>query len=131
MLLDNVREEPPSAVMMQDRGIEGFDVFPVKFDAEGKLEFVGRVDQQVKVRGYRIELEEIEAVVMQHARVREAMVIDKQDAAGDSYLSCYLAADDGFDIEELRTFVGQKLPHYMMPAYFTVLPSLPDRKSVV
>jgi len=105
---------------------------------DGRLEFAGRKDYQVKVRGYRIELEEIEAVVMQHGRVREAIVIDKQDAAGDSYLSCYLAADDGFEVEELRSFVSEKLPHYMVPSYFTVLPSLPlnengkhDRKALM
>jgi amino acid adenylation domain-containing protein len=123
----------------QERGVRLYHTGDLgRYLDDGRLEFAGRKDYQVKVRGYRIELEEIEAVVMQHARVREAMVIDKQDAAGDSYLSCYLAADDGFEVEELRSFVGQKLPHYMVPSYFTVLPSLPlnengkhDRKALM
>ena len=105
---------------------------------DGRLEFAGRRDYQVKVRGYRIELEEIEAVVMQHAGAREAMVIDKRDARGDTYLACYLAADPTFDADALRAFLGEKLPHYMIPSHFRVLDALPlnengkhDRKALM
>ena len=104
---------------------------------DGRLEFAGRRDYQVKVRGYRIELEEIEAVVTQHPSVREAMVIVRKDAGGDDYLACYLAAEGAFDAEALRAFLAGKLPHYMIPAHFRVLDALPlnengkrDRKAL-
>jgi surfactin synthase thioesterase subunit len=104
---------------------------------DGRLEFAGRRDYQVKVRGYRIELEEIESVVTQHPSAREAMVIVKKDAGGDDYLACYLTAEGEFDAEALRAFLAAKLPHYMIPAHFRALDSLPlnengkhDRKAL-
>ena len=105
---------------------------------DGRLEFAGRRDYQVKVRGYRIELEEIESVVAQHPSVREAMVIVRKDAGGDDYLACHLAAEGPFDAEALRAFLATKLPHYMIPAHFRVLDALPlnengkhDRKALM
>lgn len=91
----------------------------------GLIEFFGRRDTQVKVRGYRIELEEIENVIMMHRAVREVVVLDKCNAGGDTYLSCYIVAGEGFDLESLQTFLAEKLPEFLIPAFFTQLDRLP------
>jgi len=93
----------------------------------GTIEFLGRLDFQVKLRGYRIELEEIESVLAQHPAVREAVAIVREDAPGDQRLVAYLVARDGSapSPADLRQFAGGKLPDYMVPSAFVTLPSLP------
>jgi amino acid adenylation domain-containing protein len=96
---------------------------------DGQLEFIGRADQQVKVRGYRIELGEIEAALRQHPAVQEAVVLawDVGQGLGDKRLAAYITAKQNFRlrIEELRHFLEDKLPYYMMPAAFILLEKLP------
>ncbi|HWN45428.1 MAG TPA: amino acid adenylation domain-containing protein, partial [Thermoanaerobaculia bacterium] len=82
----------------------------------GEIEFLGRLDHQVKVRGFRIELGEIEAVLLTHPEVREAAVL-----AREGRLVAYLSGDP----QELRAWLGVRLPDYMVPSAFVVLPSLP------
>ena len=99
----------------------------VRYDAEGKLEFVGRVDQQVKLRGYRIELGEIEATLAEHEAVRECAVVMAAGANGETKLLAYLVArqQPTLSVTVLREFLKEKLPEYMIPAAFTALDALP------
>jgi amino acid adenylation domain-containing protein len=95
--------------------------------ADGQIEFVGRNDFQVKVRGFRIELGEIETVLREHEGVRDAVVAARTDARGDAYLTAYVAADHRRlpTARELRAFLKQKLPEYMLPSVYIVLDRLP------
>ena len=109
-----------------------------RFRADGELEFLGRIDQQVKVRGFRIEPGEIESVLASHPAVQEAVVVPRQDARGDRRLVAYAAAArEPVSVRELRDFLRGRLPDYMVPSAIVVLPSLPrtvsgkiDRRSL-
>lgn len=94
---------------------------------DGNIEFLGRIDNQVKIRGFRIELGEIEAAIAQHPQIREVIVIAREEAIGDKRLVAYLVAHQtpAPTAEELRNFLSQKLPEYMIPAAFTILDALP------
>jgi amino acid adenylation domain-containing protein len=104
-----------------------------RWQADGVIEFLGRNDDQVKVRGYRIELGEIEARLGEHAGVREAVVVVREDRGGDKRLvAYYTSADRGeggvgveVGVEELRRHLVQKMPEYMVPAAYVRLESLP------
>ena len=99
-----------------------------RFLPGGDLEFLGRIDHQVKLRGYRIELEEIESRLLGLAAVREAVVIAREDTPGDKRLVAYLSASDPkhtLDPKELRQALAQDLPDYMLPAHFVLQDSLP------
>jgi len=88
---------------------------------DGQFEFVGRADRQVKIRGHRIELSEIEAVLRQHPAGRETAVIARDDLPGGRQLVAYVAgAADG-----LSDFLQTRLPAYMQPAAIVPLPALP------
>ncbi|MEZ2236927.1 amino acid adenylation domain-containing protein [Microcoleus sp.] len=95
---------------------------------DGNIEFLGRIDSQVKMRGYRIELGEIEAVLKQYPGVKAAAVIVREDVPGDRYLAAYVVVE-GINYKlrspNLRKFLQQKLPGYMVPKTWTVLESLP------
>jgi amino acid adenylation domain-containing protein len=96
----------------------------------GELEYLGRGDQQVKIRGYRIEPGEIEAALASHERVRQCVVMAREDVPGDKRLVAYLVTGRTDDIaapgvEELRDFLREKLPEQMIPASFVLLDSLP------
>jgi acyl carrier protein len=106
---------------------------------DGNIEFLGRMDDQVKIRGYRIELGEIETVLSQHSSLREAVVLAREDSPGDRRLVAYAVAAPGCapSVHELRSFLQQKLPEYMVPSAFVFLESLPltpngklDRKAL-
>ncbi|SEN19184.1 amino acid adenylation domain-containing protein, partial [Stigmatella aurantiaca] len=99
----------------------------VKRQADGKLEYLGRLDTQVKVRGYRIELGEIEAVLAKHPAVHEAVVVVREDGPGGARLVAYVTAHPGQTVreDELRALLSGTLPEYMVPAAFMVLETLP------
>jgi amino acid adenylation domain-containing protein len=105
----------------------------VRHRADGTVEFLGRLDTQVKIRGFRIELAEIEAALARHPMVSAAAVVAKDVEPGDKRLIAYLewTGDAGPDIDELRVFLRESLPAYMIPsAWVTVaaLPLTPSRK---
>ncbi|HEY9724954.1 MAG TPA: amino acid adenylation domain-containing protein [Chroococcales cyanobacterium] len=99
---------------------------------DGNIEFLGRLDHQVKIRGFRIELGEIESVLTQHPQVREVLVIAREDRPGDKYLAAYVVPHPGKTpiTSELRSFVKQTLPEYMVPAValLDALPLTPNGK---
>lgn len=93
---------------------------------DGNIEFLGRLDDQVKLRGLRIELGEIEAVLTQHSAVRQATVMVRDDASGQKRMVAYIAADaDAYSAAELKSHLGRQLPTYMIPAIFVRLDYLP------
>jgi amino acid adenylation domain-containing protein len=92
----------------------------------GVFEFLGRIDQQVKVRGLRIELGEIEAALVRHPAVREAAVMVREEAPGHQDLVAYLAVSGPQPpVAELRDHLARQLPDYMLPSRWVVLPTLP------
>ena len=95
-----------------------------RYLAGGEIEFLRRRDEQVKLRGYRIELGEIEAVLAQHASVRECKVIVREDGA--KQLVAYVVAQDGeIKIGEMRNYLQERLPEYMVPSAWVMLAELP------
>ncbi len=98
-----------------------------KFLPEGGIEYVGRADAQVKVRGYRVELGEIEAVIVELKEVREAVVVMRDDGAGDKALLAYvvLSEEAEHSVEELKAELRKSLPEYMIPVAFIRSESLP------
>lgn len=95
--------------------------------ANGKLEHMGRLDFQVKVRGFRIEPGEIEANLVGRPEVAQAMVIVREDRPGDARLVAYLVANAGMTVDEadLRIGLRQTMPEYMVPQHFIVLEAIP------
>ncbi|MDP4179622.1 MAG: amino acid adenylation domain-containing protein [Bacillota bacterium] len=103
---------------------------------DGEMEYLGRIDQQVKIRGHRIELGEIESLLLKHEAIKEAVVIPR-DEEGIPYLCAYMVTEKELLTDEIRGYLGKGLPKYMIPSYFINLQSIPltpngklDRKAL-
>ena len=97
-----------------------------RYRHDGTVEFLGRVDDQVKLRGHRIELGEIESELRRHPAVHEAAVLLRDEAPGGPALVAYVTPSNGtVDVDGLRTWVGRTLPKIMVPSRVNVLPTLP------
>ncbi|NTU79350.1 MAG: non-ribosomal peptide synthetase, partial [Chloroflexales bacterium] len=98
-----------------------------RYLADGSIEFLGRSDQQVKLRGFRIELEEIERGLEQHPGVARAVAMVREDTPGARLLVAYLvpAAEASPSSSELRRFLQRTLPDYMIPSAFVVTAAIP------
>ena len=104
---------------------------------DGNIEYLGRIDEQVKIRGFRIELGEIENVLQELEMVRQAVVLAREDAAGNKRLVGYIVPEGKFDKDLIQIRLRKKLPDYMVPALWVPLQSLPlttngkvDRKAL-
>ncbi len=101
----------------------------VRWLPDGNIEFLDRIDSQVKVRGFRIEPGEIETTLLAHEAVKEAVVITKEDETGSAYLCAYLVFAAPLEwkpeVRELREHLSKTLPHYMVPSYFVELERIP------
>jgi amino acid adenylation domain-containing protein len=123
-VLDNGRGNPGSTFKTGDLA---------RYLPDGNIEFLGRIDNQIKIRGYRIELSEIEAVLSQHPAVRETVVTACEDIPDDKYLVAYIVSNvtkittqeaQSF-VLQLRQFLQEKLPEYMLPKAYMILESIP------
>jgi hypothetical protein len=100
-----------------------------RFLTGGAVEYLGRTDHQVKVRGFRVELGEVEAALNRHEAVREAAVLLREDAPGDKRLVAYVVTERGAAADGLREFAAERLPAYMVPSAFVTLDELPHTAS--
>ncbi|HZP18252.1 MAG TPA: non-ribosomal peptide synthetase, partial [Terriglobales bacterium] len=96
-----------------------------RFLPDGNVEFLGRMDSQVKIRGFRVEPAEIESVLKRHSAVEQAAVVPYEDKAGEKRLAAYLVARGSPRQEDLRAFLLQQLPDYMVPSAFVMVAALP------
>lgn len=99
----------------------------VKWRNDGVLEYVSRADHQIKIRGFRIELAEIEMVVQRHEKIKQAVVMVREDRPNDKRIIAYIVAKEKETIHlaEIRSYVSESLANYMMPAAFVLLEELP------
>ncbi|MBE8998848.1 non-ribosomal peptide synthase/polyketide synthase [Nostoc sp. LEGE 12447] len=98
-----------------------------RYLSDGNIEYLGRIDNQVKIRGFRIELAEIEALLGQHDDVQICCVIAREETSGNKRLVAYVVPQKEVTptTDELRQFLDEKLPGYMVPSVFVMLESLP------
>ncbi|HEY2392076.1 MAG TPA: amino acid adenylation domain-containing protein, partial [Candidatus Angelobacter sp.] len=100
----------------------------VRWLTQGELEFIGRSDHQVKIRGHRIELGEVETALRAHAEVREAIALVREDVPGDKRMVAYITAQTNHNEalpSQLRSYLRDKLPDYMVPSALVLLDKLP------
>jgi bacitracin synthase 3 len=96
---------------------------------DGNLEYLGRIDNQVKIRGLRIELEEIENRLLTHENIKEAIVRTGEDKNKNKYLCAYIVPEIPVDSAEIKHFLSRDLPDYMIPAHFVPMERIPLNSS--
>ncbi|NIM15012.1 MAG: amino acid adenylation domain-containing protein [Candidatus Aminicenantes bacterium] len=98
---------------------------------DGNIEFLGRKDFQIKIRGFRVELGEIESQLLKHSQVKETVVLAREDHEGEKYLCAYVVTEPinapggNLNVMELKTYLSATLPNYMIPSYFIPLDAIP------
>jgi amino acid adenylation domain-containing protein/non-ribosomal peptide synthase protein (TIGR01720 family) len=92
---------------------------------DGNLEYLGRIDEQVKIRGHRIELGEIENALRNQLGIKNCTVIARSDKANDKVLYGYIVSEEEIDMNDLKENLSKKLPEYMIPAYMVQIDSIP------
>ncbi|MCQ2062028.1 MAG: amino acid adenylation domain-containing protein [Fibrobacter sp.] len=97
----------------------------VRLLPQGKIEFIGRRDGQVKVRGFRIELTEVEEVIRRFEGIKDATVAAFDDPAGGKFLAAYVVSDGVVDVQKLNEFICNEKPAYMVPAATMQIPAIP------
>ncbi|WP_163946510.1 non-ribosomal peptide synthetase [Paenibacillus sp. SYP-B3998] len=109
----------------------------VRWMPDGNIEYLGRIDNQVQLRGYRVELGEVESRLLQIQKVREAVAIIRDDQQGERYLCAYVVAGEELAISAMRETLAKSLPHFMIPSYFVRMDQMPltpngkvDRKAL-
>jgi amino acid adenylation domain-containing protein/non-ribosomal peptide synthase protein (TIGR01720 family) len=95
----------------------------------GQLEYLGRNDKQVKIRGFRIELNEIEGCLLKHPLLKEAAITTRDEPGRGNVLCAYFTSDQVISISELRDWLAQSLPDYMIPTYITPLDKMPQNSN--
>ena len=136
------KTSPPSPLLSKERGVQQDEVRLyktgdlVKYLHDGNLEYLGRIDYQVKLRGFRIELGEIESTLMQHPQIKQAVVTLFKNN-DDEKLIAYFISSSELSQNDLRQFLQDKLPAYMIPSSYMMLEEFPltpnrkiDRKSL-
>ncbi|WP_298510495.1 non-ribosomal peptide synthetase [uncultured Kordia sp.] len=104
---------------------------------DGSIKFLGRTDTQFKIRGYRIELDEIENTLIQHTKISDAVMSVIDVEGEEKYLVAYVESQDAVEVEEIKEYLKNRLPHYMIPRRIIVLDEFPmnnngklDRKAL-
>src|SRR5262249_20040267 len=129
------RPELTAARFVADPFVPGARIYStgdrVRWRAGGDLEYLGRIDQQVKLRGIRVEPGEVESALVKHPDVRQAVVVAREDVPGHPRLVAYLVPAEwpGPDAAELRSFLKSRLPEPLLPTAFGAPPSLPRTPS--
>lgn len=96
---------------------------------DGNIDFIGRKDHQIKIRGFRVEIEEIENILLKHPLIKEIIILAKSDANNDKCLIAYFIAEKELTYHQLKKYLFQKVPNYMVPSYFIQLEKMPLNKS--
>ncbi|WP_281819226.1 non-ribosomal peptide synthetase, partial [Vallitalea longa] len=96
-----------------------------KLKREGYVEFLGRVDTQVKIQGHRIELGEIEARIKENSMVKDVAVVDNKNKYDKKYLCAYVVAKEGYEARKIKKYIAETLPKYMIPSYFEEIEEIP------
>ena len=101
----------------------------VRYRMDGNIEFVGRRDGLVKIRGFRVELAEVEGVICDFPKVANAAVVAWDNPAGGKFLAAYVVADEPIDKEELSLFIRERKPPYMVPAVILQMDAIPRNQN--
>ncbi|UCH94256.1 MAG: amino acid adenylation domain-containing protein [Candidatus Aminicenantes bacterium] len=96
-----------------------------RFLPDGNIDLLGRIDHQVKIRGIRVEPGDVENIISKQEKVKEVVIIDRDDKAGEKYLCAYVSAQEGFEIHSLREALSKELPDYMIPSYIMQVDKFP------
>ncbi|MFJ8192048.1 amino acid adenylation domain-containing protein [Streptomyces sp. NPDC096094] len=99
-----------------------------RFAPDGSLDFLGRADNQIKIRGMRLEIEDVEAGLAEHPGVRHTCVVAKKNAAGGTYLVGYVipaAGHDGLRADDVKAWAGEHMVEYMVPAHIVAMKEFP------
>jgi thioester reductase-like protein len=123
------REELTKEKFIENPYVKGEKIYKTgdlaKWLPDGNIQFIGRIDYQVKINGFRIELQEIEAKLLKYSKVKEAVVVDKEDENGDKYLCAYVVSEDKILSKEIKEFLKKEIPSYMIPSHIMQLENLP------